>query len=187
MGHSAYSTAQHRLVAVSEGSSHIEHRDLGLGSTLDMADHHVGVSRLQRKGNLNRVGVSQLKYSDDFESAFKALIKKIEALPSGRNVFIYCEMGCHRSSFLSAAVLMASSRCSAGDVISFVKRMRPIVDFAKSKDDDHFCGHQTLSVVSEFVWAVGNSIWPSPCHLPRALEEEQWKTAWIEERRQPQE
>ena len=166
---------------MSDGTSHIEHRDAEV-----VEDFHIGISRLQTKNHDMSIGVSQVLFFIDFKLKFNKLLEKVAALDSGKNVLIYCEQGCHRSSFLGAAVVMASARCSVDDALQFIKRMRPCVDFGRNKDTNHFCGRDALMVLSEIIWPLGAKVWPLAAALPRSLTEELWRDAFAQARRQPQ-
>jgi hypothetical protein len=173
---------------MSDGTSHIDHKDhmdIDLGYK-KVVDYHIGVSRLQLKGNIDAIAILQLKFHIDFKLKLNRLLQKIATLEPGENVLIYCEVGKHRSSFLAAAVVMASARCSVNDALEFIKLMRPCVEFSRSKNDDHFCGRQALILCRDTIWANGTKVFTQAVELPRCVTEEQWREAFTQERRQPQ-
>ena len=105
---------------------------------------HCGVTSLNAKAPNGT-----MRNMDDFGRRTEEFLKAIQALADDSNVLIFCKEGKHRSAYLAAGLLVATTKSTPSRVIKHIESLRSCVEFYHAKDPKHACGSEALA---KFVW-----------------------------------
>ena len=124
---------------------------------------------------------------NEFDGILGRIKAALTLLEHGCNFLVFCEKGKHRSSYLCAGIIMAYCGLQAAPVMTFVRSMRPIVEFSRPKHGgQHFAGDQALALATSKWMALGQILSLGCGNLPRVESAHTWTTNFKNSRRRLQ-